>query len=73
MKEILAFCPTITENKLRIIPYLYNRKKWTGWDDLNPRPQLQQLSKTALSTAHLKEQRSKENFTAAQIPPAPPS
>jgi hypothetical protein len=19
---------------------LYNRKKWTGWDDLDPRPQL---------------------------------
>ena len=25
--------------KLNSIPYLYNRKKWTGWDDLNPRPQ----------------------------------
>ena len=25
--------------ELKTIPYLYNRKKWTGWDDLNPRPQ----------------------------------
>ena len=28
----------ITKNELNSIPYLYNRKKWTGWD-LNPRPQ----------------------------------
>jgi hypothetical protein len=24
---------------LKVIPYLYNRKKWTGRDDLNPRAQ----------------------------------
>jgi len=24
------------------MPYLYNRKKWTGWD-LNPRPQQRML------------------------------
>jgi Polyketide cyclase / dehydrase and lipid transport len=29
------------KNELELIPYLYNRKKWTGWDDLNPRPQQQ--------------------------------
>jgi hypothetical protein len=34
-----AFCPTLLKNELETIPYLYNRKKWTGWD-LNPRPQL---------------------------------
>jgi hypothetical protein len=35
-----GFCPTITEMNLKQYPYLYNRKKWTGWD-LNPRPQWQ--------------------------------
>ena len=31
-------CPTTTENNFKLIPYLYNSEKWTGWD-LNPRPQ----------------------------------
>ena len=51
----LVFCPTTTENKLKSIPYLYNRKKWTGWVDLNPRPQL--------AIAHVKWQLMKENIT----------
>jgi hypothetical protein len=36
-----------------IIPYLYNRKRWTGWDDLNPRPQ-PAFSEAALFTSYLR-------------------
>jgi hypothetical protein len=40
-KNVVAggFCPTITENELKIIPYFTRRIKWTGWE-LNPRPPL---------------------------------
>jgi len=31
--------PTIIKINLKLMPYLYNRKKWTGWE-LKPRPQL---------------------------------
>jgi hypothetical protein len=33
-----SICPPTNQNELKLIPYLYHRKKWTGWD-LNPRPQ----------------------------------
>ena len=38
--------------KLNSIPYLYNRKKWTGWDDLNPRPQPFFLNQDYLSQGY---------------------
>jgi hypothetical protein len=37
---IPSFYLTTVQNEPNSIPYLYNRKKWTGWDDLTPRPQL---------------------------------
>jgi hypothetical protein len=33
----------ITKNELNSMPYLYNSKKWTGWD-LNPRPVVSKTS-----------------------------
>jgi len=36
---LLGFLSYTHQNEPEIIPHLYNSKKWTGWDDLNPRPQ----------------------------------
>jgi hypothetical protein len=35
---IPSFYLTTIQNEPNSIPYLYNRNKWTGWMDLNPRP-----------------------------------
>jgi hypothetical protein len=40
--------------ELRTPPYLYNRKKWIVWDDLNPQPRV--------STDYVKGQMMKENL-----------
>ena len=34
----IGFCPTIVMIKRDLMQYFHNRKKWTEWDDLNPRP-----------------------------------
>ena len=34
------FVRQLLKINLKIMPYFPRRKKWTGWDDLNPRPQL---------------------------------
>ena len=52
-------CPTITKIELNLMQYLYNSKKWTGWD-LNPRPQHTILVPSAVNGKKL-----------VQIPPSP--
>jgi hypothetical protein len=47
------FVPHIPKNELKLMQYLYNRKKWTGWE-LNPRPQISCLNAALqLSTRQL--------------------
>ncbi|MDQ3883835.1 MAG: hypothetical protein M3239_00125 [Thermoproteota archaeon] len=36
-----SICPTTSKNKYNLMSQFHDRKKWTGWDDLKPRPHLQ--------------------------------
>jgi hypothetical protein len=50
-----GFSSTLIQNTLKLMPSLPEQKKWTGWDDLNPRPQLslfQGCSFYLLSNSH---------------------